>query len=166
MGDDMERSCDLACQRDFRAVRSSQVALPRRGVSKLRSSPEGAKEVRFVMSRYSKLRRAATIAACVGSISVVASLAATAPAMAFPLAYNETECVPTADTLHATGSSFAANLEETLKASWSANSACKKTVPTIHYTASSSVSTVGSFRGRSSPTDPKTSRPLPLDEAV
>jgi ABC-type phosphate transport system substrate-binding protein len=90
------------------------------------------------MSRYSKLRRAATIAACVGCTSVLASLAATAPAGAFPLAYNETGCVPSADTLHASGSSFQLNLEETLKASWAANSKCSGGSPTIKYTATSS----------------------------
>jgi len=90
------------------------------------------------MSRYSKLRRVAMIAACVGTSSVVASLAATAPAGAFPLAYNETGCVPKADNLHSSGSSFALNLEETLKASWAANSKCAGGSPTIKYTSTSS----------------------------
>jgi ABC-type phosphate transport system substrate-binding protein len=90
------------------------------------------------MSRFSKLRRVAMIAACVGSTSVIASLAATAPAGAFPLAYNETGCVPKTDNLHASGSSFQLNLEETLKASWSANSKCSGGAPTIKYTATSS----------------------------
>ncbi|HME01542.1 MAG TPA: substrate-binding domain-containing protein [Solirubrobacteraceae bacterium] len=90
------------------------------------------------MSRYSKLRRVAMLAACVGCTSVVASLGVTAPAGAFPLKYNETACIPTADTLHASGSSFQLTLDETLKASWAANSKCAKAVPTIKYTATSS----------------------------
>jgi ABC-type phosphate transport system substrate-binding protein len=92
------------------------------------------------MSRYSKLRRVATIAACVGTTSVLASLGATATAGAFPLAYNEKECVPAADILHASGSSFQLNLEETLKKSWGASSKCTTapTESTIKYTSTSS----------------------------
>ncbi len=67
------------------------------------------------MSRYSKLRRVALLAACVVSTSVMVSLGVTATAGAFPLAYNEKACVPAADVLHASGSSFQLNLEETLK---------------------------------------------------
>src|SRR5271166_1838545 len=130
LGDDMERSCDLACQRHFGTVRSLQWRSLGGGLRKQRSSPEGAKEVRFEMSRYSKLRRVALLAACVGSTSVIASLGATAPAGAFPLKYNETGCVPKADNLHASGSSFQLNLEETLKASWAASSKCGKGSPT------------------------------------
>ncbi len=92
------------------------------------------------MSRYSKLRRVAMIVACVGSTSVIASLGVTATAGAFPLAYNEKACVPAADVLHASGSSFQLNLEETLKKSWSASSGCTEAPKetTVHYTSTSS----------------------------